>query len=188
VLVGRQHVWPVAHAGPPAQEQPFAVQLSSVTHLWPQEPQLAVSIVGSVQRLPQQMSPDGQSAPVVPHWQVELIHCSPLAHAWPHEPQLEMSLVVSAQPVVQHALSVPPHAWPPQPQTLLEQVNGEWHGLPHWPQSVLLIDSSAQPSVQQTWPKAHGAPWHAQVALHTPRQQTSPAVVHAPPLPHLHCP
>jgi hypothetical protein len=43
-----QHVSLPTHARPPAHEQPLAVHASPVRHMWPHEPQLLRSIVGSV--------------------------------------------------------------------------------------------------------------------------------------------
>jgi len=58
----------------------------------PQPPQLARSMVGSVQRPPQSIWPVGHTimhAPLTQLW--------PMGHALPHMPQLRASVAVSAQ-------------------------------------------------------------------------------------------
>jgi len=67
-------------------------------HMRPHMPQLASSIVVSLQAPPQQPCPVGHAMPVAPHPHIPIVHVSPLAHAWPIIPQFAGSVCRFTQP------------------------------------------------------------------------------------------
>jgi hypothetical protein len=120
--------------------------------MWPQAPQLFVSLEVSVHIPPQQAVPFMQS-PLLPqvHW--PLTQVSPAAQAWAQDPQLL---------VVVRSVQAPPQ----QP----------WPELQPWPQApqLLVVASEVHAPLQQPWPAAQQTPLQQLCPLE--QQATAPPV------------
>jgi hypothetical protein len=143
------HTWPAAHA-------------------FPQAPQLDVSLVVSVQALPQQESPAAQHTPLhvmpahPPH--TPLLHVWPVRHAFPQVPQLLGSVFRFLQVFPLQSVRPVAHAqlWPPALQHAAFEHEPQGP-LPHAPQLFLSVWRSEQPL-----PAQYAAPL---VHAHRPDEQ-----------------
>jgi hypothetical protein len=142
---------PVVHAlwaqdpnwGPSHAEHDELMQVLPPPHAFPQVPQLAPSVLVSLQLPPQQVVP-----PV---------------HALPHDPQFALSFEVSTQTLL-HAVWLPLQPTVHLPATQLQVLFPPWQTLPHDPQFFASVWVSTQALVQTSpfghahWPLVHVAP------------------------------
>ena len=161
-------------------------------HAVPHIPQLAASVVVSVQPLAQQVVPgphDGPPLHGIAGWHMPPAHVSPAMQAFPQVAQLFGSVAVSVHPVVQQ-VCVPVHAAPPlQPigwHMLATQVFPAGQATPHPPQFLGSLVVSKQPFGQHFWTPPHGGPpLQVIVGVHVPERHTSPGLQAIPQPPQL---
>jgi hypothetical protein len=161
---------PAQSVVPVRQAQALLTHTRAPEQIWPQNPQLVLSLVRSTQEFPQRASPDPHAAEQVPR-----LHTSPPVQRLPHEPQL-----APLDWRLTHAL--PP---PPGPPIVMQAVSPAGHmheppmqgapvgqAFPQLPQLAFDVCRSTQ--AVPPLPPAHAVSPVEHPATHVPPEHMSP--------------